>query len=56
VDRSELDELLSELIGVERVERILILQLRRQQSQERIEIVGELRQPGIARAGTAVGG
>ena len=48
-------KLLGELIGIERIERILVLQLRGQQGQKRIEIVGELRQPGIARTGAAVG-
>jgi hypothetical protein len=32
LDRSKLDELVGELVGVERIERILILQLRGQQA------------------------
>jgi hypothetical protein len=31
LDRSEFDQLLRELIGIERIERILVLQLRGQQ-------------------------
>jgi hypothetical protein len=42
LDRSEFDQLLRELIGIERIERILVLQLRGQQLQERIEITGQL--------------
>jgi hypothetical protein len=34
LDRSKLDELLGELVGVERIERILILQLRGQQARK----------------------
>ena len=40
LDRSKFDQLLRKLIGIERIEWILILQLRRQELQERIEIAG----------------
>ncbi len=42
LDLRELHQLLGELIGVERIQRILIFQLRRQQLQERGEIAGDL--------------
>ena len=42
LDAGELHELLRELVGVHRAQRILVLQLRRQQRQERVEIAGEL--------------
>src|SRR4029077_8038433 len=42
LDGRELDQLLGELIGVERIERILVLQLRGQEFQEGIEIAGQL--------------
>jgi hypothetical protein len=42
LDRSKLDQLLRKLIGIERIERILVLQLRGQELQKRIEIAGEL--------------
>jgi len=38
LDTRKLDELLGELVGVERIERILILQLRGQQRQEGLEV------------------
>jgi hypothetical protein len=38
----ELDQLLGELVGVERRERILVLQLCGQQLEKGIEIAGEL--------------
>ena len=38
LDLRELHELLGELVGVERVERVLVLELRRQQCQEGLEI------------------
>jgi len=42
LDLSEFHQLLGELVGVERIERILIFQLRRQQLQERRKIAGDL--------------
>ena len=39
LDRRELHELLRELVGVERIERALVLQLRRQEKQEGIEVL-----------------
>ena len=57
LDRGEFDELLGELVGVERGERILVLQLRGQQLQKRIEIAGDLLRcvdvggPGAGRTG-----
>ena len=39
LDAGELHELLGELVGVERIERVLVLQLRRQQRQKGLEIV-----------------
>jgi hypothetical protein len=45
--------LLGELIGVERLERALVLQLGRQEQQERIEVLGDAR---AFRAGYARGG
>ena len=41
LDRGEFDQLLSELTGIERGERILVLQLRGQQLEKGIEIAGE---------------
>jgi hypothetical protein len=38
----EFDELLGELVGVERAERILVLQLRRQELQKALEIASDL--------------
>ena len=35
-------ELLGELVGVERIERVLVFQLRRQQLQEGREVAGDL--------------
>ena len=51
LDAGELDELLGELVGVERVERILILELGGQQRQEGLEVPGDraLIDPGSAR-------
>ena len=43
LDTGEFDELLGELVGVERAERVLILQLGRQQLQEALEVAGDLR-------------
>jgi hypothetical protein len=42
LDRSKFDQLLRKLIGIERIERILVLQLRGQELQERVEIAGQL--------------
>ena len=41
LDLRELDQLRRELVGVDRAQRILVLQLRRQQLQERREIAGD---------------
>ena len=41
LDLRELHELLGELVGVERVERILVLELRGQQLQEGLEVAGD---------------
>ena len=41
LDRGELDELLGEGIGVQRIQRILVLELCGQERQERIEVVGD---------------
>src|SRR6185312_5339323 len=41
LDAGELDELLGELVCVERVERVLILKLGRQQREEGLEIAGD---------------
>ena len=38
----ELDQLLGELIGIERIERVLVLQLRGQKGQEGVVVAGEL--------------
>jgi len=38
LDAGELDQLLSKLVGVERAQRILILQLSRQQLQEALKV------------------
>ena len=46
LDAGELHELRSELVGVERIERVLVLQLGGQQRQEGLEIVGESRLDG----------
>ena len=43
LDAGELDELLGELVGVQRIERVLVLQLRRQELQEGLEVSGQLR-------------
>jgi hypothetical protein len=40
LDLSELHELLRELVGVERTGRVLVLELRREQRQEGLEIAG----------------
>src|SRR6202021_1427835 len=42
LDAGEFDELLGKLVGVERIEWILILQLRRQQGQEALKVAGDL--------------
>ena len=42
LDAGEFDQLLGELVGVERIERVLVLQLRRQQGQEALEVAGDL--------------
>ena len=42
LDLGELHQLLCELVGVERIERILVFQLRRQQLQERCKVAGDL--------------
>ena len=39
LDRSELHELLRELVRVERIERVLVLELGRQKKEERIEVL-----------------
>ncbi len=49
LDRGELDELLGELVGIERIERILVLQLRGEEREEFIEIAGELLHAGVSR-------
>ena len=41
LDLGELDQLLGELVGVERIERVLVLQLRGEQLQEGGEIAGD---------------
>ena len=41
LDAGELHQLLGELVGVERIERVLVLQLGRQQGQEALEVSGE---------------
>jgi hypothetical protein len=41
LDAGERNELLRELIGIERLKRILVLQLRGQQRQKRLEIGGK---------------
>ena len=41
LDAGKLHELRGELVGVERIQRVLVLQLRRQQRQEGLEIVRE---------------
>jgi hypothetical protein len=45
-DAGKLHELCGKLVGVERIERVLILQLRRQQRQEGLEVVGDARRRG----------
>ena len=42
LDPGELHELLGELVGIQRIQRILVLQLRGQQLQERREVSGDL--------------
>src|SRR6202034_1127507 len=42
LDAGEFNQLLGELVGVERIERILVLQLRRQQGQKALKIAGDL--------------
>ena len=44
-DAGELHELLGELVGVQRIERILVLQLCREQRQKRLKVSGELCRP-----------
>ena len=52
LDAGEFDQLLGELVGVERIERVLVLQLRRQQRQEALEIAGDLlRRQRVGRRG-----
>ena len=41
LDPGELHELLGELVGVERIERVLVLELRGQQRQKGLEIAGD---------------
>ena len=53
-DRSELHQLIGHLVGVQGVGRRLVLQLRRQQRQEGIEIPGQPR--GLRRGGGGIGG
>ncbi len=48
LDLRELHELLGELVGVQRIERVLVLQLRGQQQQEGLEIVRDAA-PRVAR-------
>src|SRR6185295_20082386 len=43
LDRGELHELLGELVGVERIERVLVLQLRGEKLQERVEVLRDRR-------------
>ena len=43
LDAGKLHELLGELVGVERIERVLVLQLRGQQRQEGLEIIRDPR-------------
>ena len=43
LDAGEFDQLLGELVGVERAERILVLQLGRQQLQKALKVAGDLR-------------
>ena len=54
LDRGKFDQLLGELIGIERIERILVLQLRGQELQKRIEITGQLLR-GIGAGGLSNG-
>jgi len=41
LDTGEFDELLGELVGIQRVERVLVLQLRGQQRQKSLKVVGD---------------
>jgi len=52
LDRSELHQLLSELVGVQWIERILVLQLRRQQCQEGLKVSSECGVGGRAQGRT----
>src|SRR5215208_5159723 len=56
LDRGELHELLRELVGVERVERALVLELRREQHQEGIEVLGDALARRLAGRGGGGGG
>ena len=49
LDRREFDQLLGELVGVHRAERILVLQLRRQQRQKALKVARDLRGSQCAR-------
>ena len=51
LDAGELDQLRGELVGVQRLERILVLQLGDQQGQELVEVVAELALVGSGLAG-----
>ena len=42
LDGSKFDQLLGELVGVQRIQRVLVLQLRGQQRQEGLEIAGDV--------------
>ena len=51
LDAGELDQLRGELVGVQRLQRILVLQLGDQQGQKLVEVVAELALVGRRLAG-----